>query len=287
MKSRRTIGFAIVFVLLLQGVGYLALTTFDLGQLVYGDDSPVSQSRALSQAQLKKALYRAQSSARVATLERRTRVQSTRQTYELFDPIVGSARIPVAEIESQGGAEVVLEGNFVPDRTGEQVVLNKQGILEVETHGRTLATYNLGGAPEAINIGLFSIQMAEAVELVRDGTVQILVHWRQETETGISHRVGIFKVIGTQIAKIFDREIARQSSRFSPWQWRGLYQFLRGEEHAFIRWISLRDNGAYDGRPTHLYRWNHWEGVYRLPEWMPGGKLTRPRSKRWNPMPDK
>jgi hypothetical protein len=111
-----------------------------------------------------------------------------------------------------------------------------------------------------------SLQTVRPVRVVRDGTVQLLVCWTEPgEEDDIRYKAGIFKLIGSRFGRIFERTVAVRPSKEGELKRRGYFEFLRGDQHRYIRWTPADDEEQPAPDRSVILEWNHWEGVYRRP----------------------
>ena len=149
-------------------------------------------------------------------------------------------------------------------RPGEALELYRDG---ARLASRDLSDYAAVTPPE----DLISLPTG-AVELVRNGSVQLkLVHAREQEDGGITYYVAIYKLIGNKIGTIFHHPIASSSPDGELTRQADL-RYLHGKDHRIIEWITLDEEGMPDGEPQR-FEWNRWEGVYRIP----GPPPTAPR----------
>lgn len=116
------------------------------------------------------------------------------------------------------------------------------------------------------------------VRVVRDGTTQLLFVWPETSEDGpnetdesdeettVEYKVGLLKVIGPFVGKIFEGTVATRNGDGTDLEKSAYLEFLRGDDHHLIRWTPTDDEGKPVLDETKLLQWNHWEGVYRVPE---------------------
>ena len=107
-----------------------------------------------------------------------------------------------------------------------------------------------------------------AVELVQDGTHQLkLIHAEIDEDDRHVYHLNLYKVIGSEIAKIFSQPVGIEDPEGEVRPIAEL-QFLHGVEDRRIKWTPLTEEGEPEGDPKQ-YRWNRWEGVYRVPQPLP------------------
>ncbi|MFU8803491.1 MAG: hypothetical protein ACNA8W_06760 [Bradymonadaceae bacterium] len=159
---------------------------------------------------------------------------------------------------------IVLAGTFV---RGEEstVVLVPGKNIRFYADGSIAGQLALDHHTQGIDLGELTNETVQPVQLVKNGTSQILVHYAHRHESGaIDYRVAIYKAIGTDVGTIFEQTLARRSSPDAPLEHMGRFRILEGKAHRFIEWTYLDPAGNPLGEPQIL-RWNRWEGVYRLP----------------------
>ncbi|MBA2663809.1 MAG: hypothetical protein H0U74_16090 [Bradymonadaceae bacterium] len=159
----------------------------------------------------------------------------------------------------------VLVGNFLRNEENAAVIIPGNSI-KIYTGGRLAAQRSLTNQDARHRLdGIEASELVQPVRLVRNGTLQILVHYAQVEASGaIVYKVAIYKVIGSDIGSIFDETLARREAADQPLKRQGAYEFLQGKNHRFIRWTALDADGQPLSQPAVL-RWNRWEGVYRVP----------------------
>lgn len=218
---------------------------------------------------------------RLRTLSRERRAAEKEkggEPLELFDPTIAGAKVDDAEfaqknfnvsLEKSDDA-LVFHGEFaqVP---GEELAVVRPG-QEIAVYGESsrIARVDFKGelAPQAfVELGLkLNPEGASAVRLVKDGTLQLLAHWREADDEGkFSYRVGVFKVTGPFIANVFTKTLATSDAPDGELQRQGTYEILRGEEHRAIRWIPADESGKLLVDQAETLEWNRWEGMYRVP----------------------
>ncbi len=226
---------------------------------------------------------------------------------KVADPAVEDARVDLGaadepnRLQDSFGIELPDEddgfaftGNFTPNEGREVAVIHA---------GRDLAFYGSQGRiahlPMDIEWDASTFEELEfetarttprAVRLVRDGTLQILLHWREEDEDGrVAYKVGAFKVIGAFVGRIFEKTLATREAPDGELRRRGTYEFLHGKSHHYVRWIPADDTGELLVDQAEVLQWNRWEGVYRVPKppptaprrdklqtWLDGGLFSYP-----------
>lgn len=121
------------------------------------------------------------------------------------------------------------------------------------------------------------------VRVVRDGTTQLLFFWtetpddtRKEDdesdksdegdEDTVEYKVGLLKVIGPFVGKIFEGTVATSNGSKADLEKSAYLEFLRGDDHHLIRWTPADEEEKPAIDETKLLQWNPWEGVYRVPK---------------------
>ncbi len=201
---------------------------------------------------------------------------------DVVDPRVAGARVANNDaaafdrLQEQFGVDLgddahtaVFTGNFSSNE-GDELVVVKPG-KEIEVYGaqERIAHVALHGdaTPKALAaLKLDKAKSIEAVRLVQDGTLQLMLHWREKDEQGnYAYKVGVFKVIGSYIGRIFVRTLAMSDAKGKVRR-TGTFEVLRGKKSRFIRWIPANDAGELLTDQAVVLRWNHWEGVFRVPK---------------------
>lgn len=224
--------------------------------------------------------------------EKRTlkREEPERDPLELIEPVVEGGVVDLddekawADIrsmfpvpESPGESSVVLRANFDAGEGRELALVEPGRRIRVFNQTEQIAEYKFSttvaeSGPESSPRGGTS-----AVTVVRDGTAQILTHWTERHDDGsVSYNVGLFKLVQIHLGTAFKAELAHKPANSKAFVNRGTYEFLRGNDHAFVRWIPASDEGDFDASEATVYKWNKWEGVYRIPKLPP----TAPREEK-------
>ncbi|MFP4596614.1 MAG: hypothetical protein ACLFVJ_00090 [Persicimonas sp.] len=249
---------------------------------------------ALSQQQTERAVSRAREKAlpdsddapslrKIERAEKKMKEPKV-DPMKVADPEVEEARVDLSgadesdRLQDSFGIELPDEGdgfaftgNFTPNAGRELAVVHA---------GRDLAFYGSDGRiahlPLDIEWDASTFEELEldsgrttprAVRLVRDGTLQILLHWREEDDEGhVAYKVGAFKVIGAFVGRIFEETLATREAPDGELRRRGTYEFLHGKSHHYVRWIPADDAGDLLIDQAEVLQWNRWEGVYRVPE---------------------
>ena len=164
-------------------------------------------------------------------------------------------------------APVVFRGNFALDDGQELAVVRPDGHIEVFSADQRIAHLQVAGKLDPKTFTDLGFESVQAVRLVRDGSIQLMVHWRETGDDGTqAYKVGLFKLIGPFVGKIFTRTLAVRSGDGAQLQRRGTYEILRGETHRHIRWIPADDSGELLADQAVILQWNRWEGAYRAPK---------------------
>lgn len=197
---------------------------------------------------------------------------------ELIDPTVAQARVAPGGPLPDGfnvslakdGSAAVFYGNFAK-QPGEEVMLVQAGkeIAAYASNGR-IARLAFSGEPAPQAFAQLGLEVdpsgVSAVQMVKDETLQLLVHWRARTDTGgYSYHVGLFKVIGPFIGQIYTAQLATSDTPDGPLKRQGTYEVLHGKNHRYIRWIPADESGRLLVDQAEVLKWNHWEGMFRVP----------------------
>lgn len=233
---------------------------------------------------------------RQADAEANAPVEPDRNPLELVDPQVADARLDLttdaarerfAELagrEAPDEASLALVGSFTGQSDEELAVIIPGRRVEIYRHGERLARLELDGQPAAKAADELELPQVQAVRLVRDGSVQMLVVWAKPGDDGsLEVRLSAHKVIGEFIGTIFERPIARRDSAEAPLRRLGAHEVLAGERHRFIRWIPAGDDEQLLVDQAEILRWNRWEGVYRVPRPAPTAPRRQPLHSEASP----
>lgn len=159
---------------------------------------------------------------------------------------------------------VVLGGTFVRGEESTAVLIPGKN-LRVYYEGSITAQRRLEHHAQGVDLSVVAEEPVAAVQLVRDGSTQILVHYAERSPEGATlYRVAVYKVIGPEVGTVFEQTLARRASDDDPIEHIGRFRVLEGKNHRFIEWIHLDAEGNPAG-PPQILRWNHWEGVFRPP----------------------
>lgn len=212
--------------------------------------------------------------------------QPTRDPLEPVDPFVADAQ---AVFESDADREVFAAAHGVTPEEGALAFVGpfmryQDGAAAVYTPGQSLSFYTNGQlhaqldlshtVAEGVRWEGISEHQPGALRVVRDGTLQVLIPYAVDRgeEGARDYYVGIYKVIGNFVGRIFERRVAHRPAADAEVQVLGAITFMRGASHRAIGWSPLGEEG---GEPEVL-RWNNWEGVFRVPG--PPPTAPRPRS---------
>jgi hypothetical protein len=219
--------------------------------------------------------------------------QPQRDPLELIDPTVTDAHVApddtsrTTTLAERFGNNLsdeshsVFAGQFSPGGEEQLAVVRAGEALQFYDVEGALARLELSGdfAPDTFEeLGIEPERSApRAIRLVRDGTLQVLLHWREEDEErGTVYKVGAFKVIGSFVGRIFVRTLATADPENGEVRRHGAYEFLHGDAHGFIRWIPADDSGQLQTDQAEILQWNRWEGVYRVPRPAPTAPKREP-----------
>lgn len=110
---------------------------------------------------------------------------------------------------------------------------------------------------------------ANAAKMVDDGRLELVIQEVHENDDGTATvEIAVYKVIGIAVARVFAHPVADRAEDGS-WAKTHDLRILNGER---ARWIEVT---PVDGGDASIYRWNHWEGMFRVPRPVP----TAPRKK--------
>ncbi|RAL22772.1 hypothetical protein DL240_07685 [Lujinxingia litoralis] len=255
-------------------------------------DEEVVGDEAVGDASEEAAEPEAVASAQTRRLERKAPqpdAQASLREREPIDPFVAQARVDLesdaerSRFASQYGTSpdaeaLAFTGSFVRDQEGGAAIYTPGQDLKFYKEGRVHARLNLDHTlSEEVDWEGITELRAGALRVVNDGTLQILLPYAvsRGDEGGRDYYVGIYKVIGDFVGKIFEQRIAHQPSADADVQILGAITFLHGDEHPAISWAPLSAADGDTAEPEVL-QWNHWEGVFRVP--VPPPTAPRPRS---------
>ncbi|MFU8807403.1 MAG: hypothetical protein ACNA8W_26575, partial [Bradymonadaceae bacterium] len=107
---------------------------------------------------------------------------------------------------------VVLAGTFVRGEESTAVVVPGRS-LQFYLNGGIAAQRRLDHHTPGIDLAEITAEIVQPVQLVRNGTSQVLVHYARRHESGaIDYRVAVYKVIGGEVGTIFEQTLARRAS---------------------------------------------------------------------------
>jgi len=215
--------------------------------------------------------------------------EPARDPLEPVDPFVESARVSLesdADREVFGSAHgvtpletaAVFTGPFMRYQDGAAAVYTPGEGLNFYVNGQLHAQLDLSHTvADEVDWASITEHTPGALRVVRDGTLQVLIPYAVDRpEDGArDYYVGIYKVIGNFVGKIFERRVAYRPEADADVQVLGAITFMRGESHRAIGWAPLGEGGDASATPEVL-RWNNWEGVFRVPG--PPPTAPRPRS---------
>lgn len=237
----------------------------------------LERARAYAQGRADAIAPSADSEASLRTLKRQKRKPAV-NPLELVDPTVAKARVKLDErIQSAYSISLgeddraqIFTGNFSTQTGNELVVLRPGKDIVAYSTDERVARLDLAGdaAPEAFaELGLdLDPSGIEAVELVHDDTLQLLLHWRVKTEAGdFAYKMSVLKVIGPFFAHVFTRTLATSKTKDGPLHRVGTYEVLSGTANRDIRWIPANEAGKLQVSKAVVLKWNKWEGMYRVP----------------------
>jgi hypothetical protein len=162
---------------------------------------------------------------------------------------------------------VLVTANFDAGEGDELAVVQPGRRIQIFNKSKRLAEFKFSTTTAATGPEKTDRSGTKAVEIVRDGTAQILTHWTEKDEDGgVTYKVGVFKLIESYIGTAFEAELAQKAPESDTFDSTGTYEFLRGNDHVFIRWIPTTEEGDFDASEATVYKWNQWEGVYRIPK---------------------
>ncbi len=196
--------------------------------------------------------------------------------YDRIDPTIPDAQVSFDDdearqaFEERYGVDVpegaqVFRHRFHPDDPSAIAVHLPGHYLRIYEDGSPSATLQLDHFDDSVPDGDELPVKATAIRLVRDRPTQLqLLHADTDEEGVTTYYLGIYKMIGPKIGTIFLKPVAHfddEGSR-SPLAEVG---YLYGFDARIIEWLPVDDEGDSDAEPRH-YKWNQWEGVYRVPK---------------------
>ncbi len=203
-----------------------------------------------------------------ARLERAHQVANVIETTARVDNTSSKLR---SEAEQKFGVSLpsdanisVMTGDFFPEQENLAIVTPGNSI-KIYAGGRLAAQRPLPKQAPAADLSELTTDIAVPVRLVQNGALQILIHSAEPQPDGaILYKARVYKVFGNEIGVIFDETIARKNAKDQPIQRLGEIEFLQGMNHRFIRLTPLDKNEKPAAEPR-IFRWNRWEGYYRVP----------------------
>jgi len=177
----------------------------------------------------------------------------------------------------------ILEGNFERSEGNELVVITPGSSVDIYSGKGRVARSTFDLDPSHPQVKAMGIQQPVAAsELVRDGYMEVVVYGVRKNEDTEVLEVRVLKVIGEFAATVFSAPLAVQES--GTWRSVGSFNITRGLRHRFL--IYTR---SQDPENQEVYRWNHWEGMYRVPYTPPTapglsvqrGPETSPYGQKW------
>lgn len=195
--------------------------------------------------------------------------------YEPIDPTISDTVIALASDEDREQFEdrynidapepgEAFRGRFrAQDRS--TIAVHRPGeALEIYSDGELIASQNLEQFDRVIADDDITRFPTGALDLIRGSDVQLkLVHAEAHEDGSVTYHLGIYQLIGEYIGTAFRQPIARADKDGTVRRLADL-RFLHGYDSRIIEWIPLDENGDPVDEPLQ-YKWNHWEGVYRLP----------------------
>lgn len=162
--------------------------------------------------------------------------------------------------------ELVFTGKFSSSPSADALVVSASGQLTMAFGGGGKTTLeDFTGLSEESYVSQLT-EPVVAARLVDDGRLELIAQELVEPESEDDTpyvRLSIYKVFGREMARVFEIPIAE---RLQDGEWKKLREirFLNGVR---ARWIEVIDLGE---NPTpEIYRWNRWEGMFRVPAPVP------------------
>lgn len=161
---------------------------------------------------------------------------------------------------------VVLEGEFSSRNQAELAVVDVGKTFEVYSDSARVAQSPFLFSAPPKEMGPFVVSS----QLVRDGRAEIITRVVSTNESGQQVlELAIWKVIGGEVAIVFRKPLARLTD--GKWVTLGKVRFLTGQRNRFIEYVPSDANGQPG--PPEIYRWNRWEGLFRIPKPVPTAPL--------------
>lgn len=207
---------------------------------------------------------------------------------DLADAKVRTAAKEMHGVSLDADEHIAIQGNFTRDavkkaKAGEDspelmVIDLKDGSISFHRSGhRTVRLKDVSFPSKKELQALGTNQVATAVEIIPDGTVQVLV-WRKDEVAGASKKKGkptyaykatVYKVIGNHIGAPLDREVARSAAPGSAPVVTATLEPTQKDQFTRFVYTPLRADGTPDKSNQLQLRWNQWEGVFRHPRPVP------------------
>ena len=203
--------------------------------------------------------------------------------------VVADALVPAPDREARAedyaipslpAGSHLLTGEFTRKPGAEAFVLIPNDVIAVYGESGRVARERLplsvhDAFPPATLAVADPSQPVQAVDLVRDGTRQVAVATLELGDDGRAIVwLTILKTIGGRVGRIFRAPLATVGD--GGYEPVGRVDFLRGRQHRVLRYTPLDGGEASGWSEPQIFRWNRWEGVYRIP----GPPPTAPRSKQ-------
>ncbi len=161
---------------------------------------------------------------------------------------------------------VVIEGEFSSRGQAELAVIEAGKTFEVYSESARVAQSPFVFSAPPKDLGPFVV----ASQLIRDGHSEVVTRVVSKNEAGEQMlELLIWKVIGGEVAIVFRKPLARLTD--GKWIKLGDVRFLTGQKNRFIEYVPT-DVGGQPGLPE-IYRWNRWEGLFRIPKPIPTAPL--------------
>ncbi len=199
------------------------------------------------------------------------------RAHQVADIVEATARVDISSSKQRSEAEQkytvslatdpnihVMTGEFFPEQDN-LVIITPGNSIKIYAGGRLAAQRPLPKQDSTANLSELTADIALPVRLVQNDSLQILIY-SAEPQTGgaILYKARVYKVFGNEIGVIFDQTIAKREAKDQPIQRIGQLEFLHGMNHRFIRLTAVDKKGTPATEPR-IFRWNRWEGAYRVP----------------------
>ncbi|MEC9442415.1 MAG: hypothetical protein VYE40_15055 [Myxococcota bacterium] len=215
-------------------------------------------------------------------------ITRSQNVLDLSDEKVRAKAKEMHGVSLDADEHIAIEGTFTRDaarkaKDGEalaelMVIDLKDNTISFHKPGhRTVRLSDLSFPSKKELQALGATQVATAVEIVPDGTLQVLV-WRKDEVAGAGKKKGkpayaykatVYKVIGNHIGAPLDREVARSTSATSTPVVTATLEPTQQEQFTRFVYTPLRTDGTPDKSNQLQLRWNQWEGVFRHPRPVP------------------